>query len=453
MMKPVSVAGRPHVLAVGLFASRFEPLFDRTLAPWSVALLDGGTKTVAMLPREDNLAERHHARIAETVEAGGQGRLALPHADGTEHLLVVERIPPSGWVAVSALPRSIAEEPAKRTALIYAVGALLLALPSVLLASWLGWRLARSMKGLAAFGSAMGHPSPLAALSLPTEGAPCQELEVVAEALQNAAGEIAARDAQLRQQRDLAEESATRIASQSEELARSNTELEQFAYIASHDLREPLRMVSSFLTLLERHLDDRMDDEAREFMGYARDGALRMDQMILDLLQYSRVGRTGTAVETVDLNRLVEQVRRELAPKIAEAGAEVVVESPGLPVIAGDQGELERLFLNLMGNALKYRAPERPARITVSARTAEDGWQVTVADNGIGIEPQFHQRIFAIFQRLHTREKYEGNGIGLAICKKVVEHHGGRIWVDSTPGSGSAFHFTLPAGPPPLPHS
>ncbi|MBX9635250.1 MAG: hypothetical protein K2X44_09750, partial [Magnetospirillum sp.] len=267
---------------------------------------------------------------------------------------------------------------------------------------------------------------------------------IVAEQLERAACEVVARDSQLRQQRDLAEQRAEQIRQQSEALARSNTELEQFAYVASHDLREPLRMVSSFLTLLERHLAGKLDDEAREFMGFARNGALRMDQMILDLLQYSRVGRQDTEAEQVNLKQAVETALAELAPVIAESQPVIRIDE-GLPVVAGHGRELSRLFLNLVGNALKYRATDRQPEIAIGARRVANFWQVSVSDNGIGIDPQFHQRIFNIFQRLHTREHYEGNGIGLAICKKVVEHHGGHIWVDSTPGSGSTFHFTLPA--------
>jgi signal transduction histidine kinase len=443
MLKPVSVAGKPHVLAVGLFASRFEPLIDRTLEPWMAALLDATSKPVALFPRQGGVAVANAAIINEALADGDRGRLTVHADDGREHMLVAERIPFSRWIAVACLPRDAIEGPALRTAGIYGIGAVLLSVPSVLLASWLGWRLIRSMKALSGFAGAMGGEPRQAGLRLPTSATSCRELDVVARRLERAACDIAARDAQLRQQRDLAEQNAARIAQQSEELARSNTELEQFAYVASHDLREPLRMVSSFLTLLERHLGDKLDGEGREFMGYARDGAQRMDQMIMDLLQYSRVGRMETTMEQVDLADVLETARQELAPKIAEAGATLSVEGT-LPTVAGYPGELARLFQNIVGNAIKYRAPDRAPQVTVRACPVDDGWQVTVADNGIGIEPQFFERIFAIFQRLHTRTQYEGSGIGLAICKKIVEHHGGRIWVESQPGAGSAFHFVLP---------
>jgi signal transduction histidine kinase len=443
MIKPVSVEGRPHALAVGLFASRFEPLIDRTLPPWSAGLLDAAGKPVALFPRQDSPAQVASDDIIATLAGAERGRLTHAQPDGSEHMTTFERIPMANWVAVSALPRASVEGPARRTAAIYGIGALLLSLPSAFLAGWLGWRLARSMKALAGFASAMGAEPPPTDLKLPRLGRSCRELDVVAERLERAACDVAARDTQLRQQRDLAQDNATRIARQSADLARSNTELEQFAYVASHDLREPLRMVSSFLTLLERHLAAHMDAEAREFMGYARDGALRMDRMILDLLQYSRVGRMEKEREQVDLNTLVAQATGELAEKITEADAEIVVEG-NLPTVPGYPGELERVFLNLIGNAVKYRAENRRPRVTIAAHRVEGGWEIAVADNGIGIDPQFHERVFAIFQRLHTRARYDGNGIGLAICKKVVEHHGGRLWVESVLGEGSTFRFVLP---------
>ncbi|HLO78327.1 MAG TPA: ATP-binding protein [Magnetospirillum sp.] len=456
MIKPVTVQGKPHALAVGLFSSRFEPLIDRTLAPWTAGLLDRTGRPAAMFPREGGPIDANKATIAAALEQADHSRLTLKQADGAEHLLTFERIPLSQWVAISSLPRDAVEGPARRAAAIYAVGALLLSVPSALLAGWLGWRLARSMKALSRFAAAMGAEPPSPGTKLPTMRSACRELDVVADRLEKAACDIAARDAQLRQQRDLAERNTARIAQQSAELARSNTDLEQFAYVASHDLREPLRMVSSFLTLLERHLAAHMDAESREYIGFARDGALRMDRMILDLLQYSRVGRVETEIEPVDLNQMVRQATRELAEKIAEAQATITVEET-LPTVMGYPGELGRLFQNLIGNAVKYRAADRLPQITIAARHTPEGWEVSVADNGIGIDPQFHQRVFAIFQRLHTRQSYEGNGIGLAICKKAVEHAGGRIWVESQPNEGSVFKFllpdALPEAPPDIPHT
>lgn len=441
MIKPVTVAGQRHALAVGLFASRFEPLIDRTLAPWNAALLDAASATVARFPREGGVMEAAQDQIDEALKTGNRGRLTFVQPDGSEHMVVFERIPFSSWIAASSLPRDAVEGPARHNAAVYAAGALLLSIPSALLAGWLGLRLARSMQALARFASALGtvqtaHPQPVRSA--------CRELDVVTERLERAACDVAARDSQLRQQRDLAEQRAEQIRRQSEDLARSNTDLEQFAYVASHDLREPLRMVSSFLTLLERHLGEKLDGEAREYMDFARNGALRMDAMILDLLQYSRVGRQECEIENVDLAQVAKTALDELTATIHETHAVIQVDG-ALPVVPGHPRELTRLLQNLIGNALKYRAADRIPEVTISARRTDDYWEVSVADNGIGIDPQFHQRVFNIFQRLHTRERYEGNGIGLAICKKVVEHHGGRIWVESALGTGSVFRFTLPA--------
>ncbi|MDO8607180.1 MAG: ATP-binding protein [Phaeospirillum sp.] len=229
------------------------------------------------------------------------------------------------------------------------------------------------------------------------------------------------------------------------ELARSNTELEQFAYVASHDLREPLRMVSSYVDLLGRRYADKLDDNAREYIAFAKDGAVRMDRLVLDLLEYSRIGRITQPMTLVPLDDILDRVLRALQGKAAEAGARVEVLTKPLPTVLGDAGELTRLLQNLIGNALKYRAADRPAVVTVTAETRGPVVELRIADNGIGIESQYFERVFLIFQRLHKRDEYEGTGIGLAICKKIVEHHGGRIWLESTPGEGSIFHIALPA--------
>lgn len=229
-----------------------------------------------------------------------------------------------------------------------------------------------------------------------------------------------------------------------EELARSNAELEQFAYVASHDLREPLRQVSSFVTLLERRYNDTLDDEGREFIGFARDGAKRMDNLILDLLDYSRIGRHERPHAQVDLAAVLDYGIANLRVAIDEAGARVRVVGD-MPMVIGDQTELVRLFQNLISNAIKYRAATRPPQITLSACNDAQFCVVTVEDNGIGIASEHFERIFRIFQRLHGRGQYDGTGIGLASCKKIAEHHGGRIWVDSEPDRGSRFHVALPA--------
>ena len=223
-------------------------------------------------------------------------------------------------------------------------------------------------------------------------------------------------------------------------LRSSNRELEQFAYVASHDLQEPLRMVSSYLSLLEKRNRAVLDDKSREFVGHAVDGAERMHALINGLLAYSRVDRGEAPQEPVDASAALNEALDYLRPKLVEAGAEVI--SDPLPGVLGDRMQLVQLFQNLVGNAIKYRG-ERAPRIHIGAEREGERWRIAIRDNGIGIDAAHHERIFEIFQRLHTRGEYPGTGIGLAICKKIVERHGGRLWVESVKDQGSTFCFTL----------
>ena len=227
---------------------------------------------------------------------------------------------------------------------------------------------------------------------------------------------------------------------QEDALRRSNRELEQFAYVASHDLQEPLRMVSSYLALLAKRYRTAIDDKGREYIAHAVDGAERMHALINGLLAYSRVDRGEAPQEPVDASVALAEALEYLRPKLVEAGAEVTQDP--LPAVFGDRLQLVQLFQNLVGNAIKYRGEQAP-RIHIAAERDGERWRITIRDNGIGIDPAHHERIFDIFQRLHTRAEYPGTGIGLAICKKIVERHGGRLWVESAKGQGATFAFTL----------
>jgi PAS domain S-box-containing protein len=238
-------------------------------------------------------------------------------------------------------------------------------------------------------------------------------------------------------ERTRAEEALNRKA---EELARSNAELEKFAYVASHDLQEPLRMISGFSQLLARRYQGQIGPEADEFIGYVVDGTNRMQRLINDLLAYSRLGTRGGKFEPTDASLVLEKTMQTLRAAIEESGA--LVSCDPLPTVTADGIQLAQLFQNLIGNAVKFRGEQRP-RVHVSARLDGGEWVFSVKDNGIGIDPKYFGRIFAIFQRLHGNTEYPGTGIGLAICKKIAERHGGRIWVESETGKGSTFFFSI----------
>jgi light-regulated signal transduction histidine kinase (bacteriophytochrome) len=218
--------------------------------------------------------------------------------------------------------------------------------------------------------------------------------------------------------------------------------------VASHDLQEPLRMVSGFMQIIADRYRGRLDEKADEYIRYAVDGAQRMRQLIEDLLAFSRVDRAGRKPKPTALQSAVDRARANLRAAVEESGARMTAEE--LPTVLGDEMQLSRLYQNLIGNALKFRREDAPLEIHLGARREGDHWVLSVRDNGIGIAPEHFERVFMIFQRLHTREKYSGTGIGLAICKRIVERHGGKIWVESTPGEGSTFYFTIPGGGDPI---
>ncbi len=259
-----------------------------------------------------------------------------------------------------------------------------------------------------------------------------------------------AADVEDMRQRIVEELEATRSArqmldDQAVELLRSNAELEQFAYVASHDLQEPLRKVASFCQLLEKRYGDQLDERGHEYIGFAVDGAKRMQVLINDLLTFSRVGRINTTLVEVDLDEIMDSAEANLDTALEESHAEIV-RPTDLPAILGDPTLLTMLWQNLIGNAVKFRNPDRAPRVVVEFAADDAGmWSFTVSDNGIGIAPEFSEKVFVIFQRLHGRDSYGGTGIGLALCKKIVEFHGGTIWIDTAYTGGTRFRFTLPA--------
>jgi len=261
------------------------------------------------------------------------------------------------------------------------------------------------------------------------------------------------REAEVRREKSRAEEALKRsyeelerkVEERTAELVKSNNELEQFAYIASHDLQEPLRMVTSYLDLLDKRYRDKLEKDAGEFIDFAASGAAHMKSLLNDLLMYSRVGSKGKSFELTDLNISLKKAIANLRKQTEESKAQII--SGNLPGLYADETQMVQLFQNLIGNAIKFRGDKHPL-VNISSEMKGDEWVIRVSDNGIGIDPRFFDKIFLIFQRLHTKGKYPGTGIGLSICKKIVERHGGRLWVESEPGKGAAFCFSMPANHP-----
>jgi signal transduction histidine kinase len=268
-----------------------------------------------------------------------------------------------------------------------------------------------------------------------------EELQVANEELQDTTEELQVTNEELQATTEELQASNEELQDTTEELQIANEELQQFAYAASHDLQEPLRTISSFTQLMQRRYAGQLDTDADEFMEYIVDGSKRMQQLINDLLEYTRVDTHVNEFKLVKLDNVIEDTLLNLKGSINENNA-VITHDP-LPTINADKGQLNQLFQNLISNAIKFQKPDEPPRIHISAKKEDDHYLFSVSDNGIGIEPQYTERVFVIFQRLHTRETYQGTGIGLSIVKRIVERHGGRIWVESEFGVGSTFYFTL----------
>ena len=254
-------------------------------------------------------------------------------------------------------------------------------------------------------------------------------------------GEIDAMRQRIVRELTSVESARAALEAQALELSRSNAELEQFAYVASHDLQEPLRKVASFCQALERRYRGQLDERADQYIEFAVDGSKRMQILINDLLAFSRVGRSGRERKPVDLGEVLGEVKSSLSRPLEQAGADVI--APSLPVVRGERALLVSLFQNLIGNAVKFRGAEAPV-VRFNVQREGNEWHFSCTDNGIGVDPEYADRIFVIFQRLHTKEAYPGTGIGLAMCRKIVEYHGGRMWLDTEHSPGAQFQFTLP---------
>ncbi|SCL67981.1 sensor histidine kinase [Micromonospora chersina] len=277
------------------------------------------------------------------------------------------------------------------------------------------------------------------------EGSGPPEFRLLADDIDIMRQKIARELDEVREARERIEWVNSQLQKQAEELTRSNRDLEQFAYVASHDLQEPLRKVASFCQLLQRRYSGQLDERADQYIAFAVDGAQRMQRLINDLLAFSRIGRLTTGFTEVDLNKVMGDVAGQTEAARQYADAELTWDR--LPVIRGEEPLLTNLLANLVSNSIKFRRPDVPPKVHVSARLVDDEWEISCRDNGIGIEPEFADKIFVIFQRLHSKDAYPGTGIGLAIVKKIVEYHGGRVWVDTEAAEGTTIRFTLPALP------
>ncbi|MFJ1538314.1 ATP-binding protein [Micromonospora chalcea] len=275
------------------------------------------------------------------------------------------------------------------------------------------------------------------------EGSGPPEFRRLAEDIDQMRMKIARELDEVREARERIEWVNSQLQKQAEELTRSNRDLEQFAYVASHDLQEPLRKVASFCQLLQRRYAGQLDERADQYIAFAVDGAQRMQRLINDLLAFSRIGRLTTGFTEVDLNKVMGDVAGQTEAAVQYADADLTWGE--MPTIRGEEPLLTNLLVNLVSNSVKFRRPDVPPKVHVSARLVDGEWEISCRDNGIGIEPEFADKIFVIFQRLHSKDAYPGTGIGLAIVKKIVEYHGGRVWVDTDAGEGTTIRFTLPA--------
>ena len=441
---PVGVDGHVvYTLRMMVAARSFEKVLSDLQLPaaWTMVVTD----------RAGTIIARNHdgalytgvltaASVRDAIARGdGQPFLSVTH-DGTQVQAIAVPIAPWHWSLVIGAPTEVLSAGLRHSLIALGLGAAVSCGIGLAFVVWLFRHLTGEVHATSRASLAIGGGMASVTSSTVREF----------DAIGNALGSAIEREGRITNELTALAESEHRLAeanasleTQARELARSNGELEQFAYVASHDLREPLRMISAYLDLIDRRYNASFDADGRDFIAFARDGAQRMDEMVKHLLEFSRIGRRGPPFETLPLDQVVTTALGNLTIAVAEAGAKIEV-TRDLPTITGSRPELVRLIQNLIANALKFRSPDRPPHIQLAVSADDDHWTISLFDNGIGIAPDYFDRIFLIFQRLHTRDQYDGTGIGLAVCRKIVEHHGGRIWVESTPGEGSRFLFTLP---------
>jgi len=399
---------------------------------WIASVVDSKGLVVARTQTPEQFIGKQATRkVLDFLETGGTGLFETTNFEGQPSIFVVSKSPETGLAIVLIVPLQLLNQELWQWMLWSGLACILLSILGLGLGMLMARSIADPIRSLVQSAELLGRGHepriPLSQLN---------EAHAVEAALRDAYQLLAAREEERA-------EATSRLAESNAKLGRSNAELEQFAYVASHDLRQPLRMISSYVALLERYYHDALDDQAREFIAFAVQGAKRMDRLIVDLLEYSRIGRRERPMELIPLSEILREASMNLRPATEEAGGSVTLPD-NLPTISGNREELVRLFQNLIGNGLKYHAPDRPPVITLTCRADAGDWLVEVKDNGIGIEAKYFDSIFGIFQRLHTEDSYEGTGIGLAVCKKIIEHHGGSISVSSEPGQGSSFQVRLP---------
>jgi signal transduction histidine kinase len=395
---------------------------------------------------DDESGRRSLAEAMRRLERDADGVETLFVAvDGHRHLVGLSHLSEIGWFAVTLIDLDVLMRQGRFLSVAILIGTALLA--ALLLTAVLFNRLVldrvRRLESSARRIAANDYAVQL-------EAGPDDEIGRLTETFKRMAGMIRDYTATLESRVKAATaeyESANRkLAAQARKLIESNAELEQFSYVVSHDLRQPLRMVSGYLGLIQRKFADADDEELRTFLGFAVDGSKRMDRLIVDLLEYSRTGRSGMPLAPTSLQDVVTESLCYLGPMVADARADIMV-ADGLPEILGNRDELIRLFENLIGNAIKYRSPDRVPRIRIECRDGGDVWEILIRDNGIGIPADDIDRIFMVFQRSSGAGGCEGSGIGLSVCRKIVEHHGGHIRVESTVGQGSCFRLDFPRPP------